>query len=505
MSQDRLSLDQIRRQDKFDFKSLYGMSDNEHLTTPSFYNTQVDCDYYTPEQFRSIANRNTNSRSYLHLNCRSLSANWESFKELLCELQGDKFSFDLIGISEIFKCERDHRLKLPGFHDIIFRCRDDDNREGVRLFIKDNICYKIRNDLSIFIPHVIETLFIEITENSKQGPNTVIGIIYRPNTPPRADIDIFCASLLDVIDIISNEKKRCMLMGDCNIDLLKYNTHDKTTEYVDNLLSRGIMPLIHYPTRVTHSTATLLDHMYTNNISLNSKSGIIVTDVADHFGTFHVVPRKSISYSNVPTEKRIYSDKNINCFKKYLEETNFRHLLAIDCPDVAYNSFIILYNLAFEKAFPLIKTKAHRKYVKVEPWMTAGLIASLRTKSKLFQKKLSKPMDKNISLYKNFVSLYNKVKRKMKIKYFENLIELGKHNMKMTWKTLKQAIGKQKDKSNFPNAFLINDQRITDKQEIAESFNNDFSNIGKRTSQNVPSSSKHFSSYLKIESPTVCF
>ena len=149
------------------------------------------------------------------------------------------------------------------------------------------------------------------------------------------------------------------------------------------------MPLIHYPTRVTHSTATLLDHMYTNNISLNSKSGIIVTDVVDHFGTFHVVPRKSTSYLNVTTEKCIYSDKNINCIKKYLDETDFRHLLEIDCPDVAYTSFITLYNLAFEKAFPLIKTKAHRKYVKVElSVVTSGIIASLRTKSKLFQKKI---------------------------------------------------------------------------------------------------------------------
>jgi len=50
------------------------------------------------------------------------------------------------------------------------------------------------------------------------------------------------------------------------------------------------MSLIHYLTRVTHATATLLDHIYTNNASLNSKSGIIVTDVADHSGTFHVVP-----------------------------------------------------------------------------------------------------------------------------------------------------------------------------------------------------------------------
>ena len=75
----------------------------------------------------------------------------------------------------------------------------------------------------------------------------------------------------------------------------------------------------------------------------------------------------------------------------------------------------------------------------------------------------------------------------------------------MMWKTLKQAIGKQKDKSNFPNTFLINDQRITDKQEIAESFIDYFPNIGKASSQNVPTSSKHFKLFKKPSLQQVIF
>ena len=65
--------------------------------------------------------------------------------------------------------------------------------------------------------------------------------------------------------------------------------------------------------------------------------------------------------------------------------------------------------------------------------MAYGLIPALRIKSELFQKQLSKPTYKTISLYTNFVNLCNKLKRQMNIKYFENL-ELGKHNMKMKWK-----------------------------------------------------------------------
>ena len=63
--------------------------------------------------------------------------------------------------------------------------------------------------------------------------------------------------------------------------------------------------------------------------------------------------------------------------RHYLDETDFKHLSEIKCPDETFNSFIILYNLAFEKACPLIKTEANRKYVKIEPWMTSDLITSL--------------------------------------------------------------------------------------------------------------------------------
>ena len=44
----------------------------------------------------------------------------------------------------------------------ITRCRSDGPRGGVGLFIRDNIKYKIREDLGFFIPHVIETIFVEI-------------------------------------------------------------------------------------------------------------------------------------------------------------------------------------------------------------------------------------------------------------------------------------------------------------------------------------------------------
>ena len=46
----------------------------------------------------------------------------------------------------------------------------------------------------------------------------------------------------------------------------------------------------------------------------------------------------------------------------------------------------------------------------------------------------------------------------MKIKYFVNLIELGKHNKKRNWKIIKLEIRKPKEKSDFLNKVLRNDQ-----------------------------------------------
>ena len=39
---------------------------------------------------------------------------------------------------------------------------------------------------------------------------------------------------------------------------------------------------------VSHSSATLIDHILTNNIIFESVSGISMKDVANHFGVFHI-------------------------------------------------------------------------------------------------------------------------------------------------------------------------------------------------------------------------
>ena len=168
------------------------MNDIDSFDSPFQYSSDI-CDYYEPEQFHKLTKQFHESQNYFHLNCHGLSSNWTSFHELLCGMHGDAFSFDLIGISEAFRCDLDSRLSLPGFHELITRCRDDGSRGAVGLFIKDDINLKIRKDLSVFIPHVFESIFIEI--DSKSEKSKIVGIMHTPNTPPMADVDIFSVTL----------------------------------------------------------------------------------------------------------------------------------------------------------------------------------------------------------------------------------------------------------------------------------------------------------------------
>ena len=102
--------------------------------SPFHYGSHT-CNYFEPDEFRTMINQDIrNSSSFFHLNCRGLSANWESFKCLVCDLQSETFMFDFIAIGEIFKHSGDMRLKLPGYHNLLSSCRDDSPRGGVGIY-----------------------------------------------------------------------------------------------------------------------------------------------------------------------------------------------------------------------------------------------------------------------------------------------------------------------------------------------------------------------------------
>ena len=71
-------------------------------------------------------------------------------------------------------------------------------------------------------------------------------------------------------------------MEDFNLDLLQYNHHTTTQEFIDTLFSHAFIPVISNPTRLTSYSATLIDNIFTNNLSQNVLNGIALNDSSDH-------------------------------------------------------------------------------------------------------------------------------------------------------------------------------------------------------------------------------
>ena len=112
-----------------------------------------------------------------------------------------------------------------------------------------------------------------------------IDVIY--NLPDTC-INTFNIQFNYLLGRISNERKKCILMADFNINLLKSDTTHQTTDFIHNMFANAFYPTISKPTRVTKQTATLIDNIITNIHEYSITSGILYNGISDHFPIFTV-------------------------------------------------------------------------------------------------------------------------------------------------------------------------------------------------------------------------
>ena len=80
------------------------------------------------------------------------------------------------------------------------------------------------------------------------------------------------------------QEKPLFLVGDLNISSLDYSRNTHVCDFFNFVFQNGIFPVINKPTRVTKLSATIIDHIPTNAlIDSHIQSGIIKTDISDHF------------------------------------------------------------------------------------------------------------------------------------------------------------------------------------------------------------------------------
>ena len=104
------------------------------------------------------------------------------------------------------------------------------------------------------------------------------------------DVLDFNSFVNQLLDKISKELKQIFLVGDFNINLLTYNEHQPTNEFLDSLASNSIIPYILLPTRLTIHSKTLINNIFSNVLSCEAISGNIIATISDHLPQFLCAP-----------------------------------------------------------------------------------------------------------------------------------------------------------------------------------------------------------------------
>ena len=77
------------------------------------------------------------------------------------------------------------------------------------------------------------------------------------------DLDEFNDNYLNtLLDKIFTENKSVFLLADFNVDLLKYDKHAPTNEFLDSLSSNMFLAHITQPNRISSTSKTLIDNIF---------------------------------------------------------------------------------------------------------------------------------------------------------------------------------------------------------------------------------------------------
>ena len=193
-------------------------------------------------------------------------------------------SIDILAINEtrLDDSVLDHEVHILGY-DII---RWDRNRNGggVCFYVRSTINYLLRLDLSV---NPLENLCIEVRK--PRSKPFVVATWYRPPDSP-TEIFVHFESL---VDELHSQNVDFYFMGNVNCNLAS-STFDTNTNLLTSIANvYSLHPFIREPTRITSSSSTLIDLIFTNCPDKVVCSGV------SHVGIISVIPILSMYIANI--------------------------------------------------------------------------------------------------------------------------------------------------------------------------------------------------------------
>ena len=380
-------------------------------------------------------------------------------------------------------------LQLPNYR-CISKGRSCSKHGGLIVYLHEN--YNQNVHVETKDSDIWEGIFVKIC-NSSNEKNIEIANVYRPPNNNNDNINLFIEEINPFLEKISKSKSVSYILGNFNINLLKIKERQVFNEFLENIMAYGFYPTVTLPTRLSESSATLIDNIFSNSHESNSSvSGIMINNMSDYLSCFHCFELGI--QSSQPTKftyKRNISQNSISNLYDYLISINILDKLkqTHDDPNTQYNIFDNILTSAINKFMPLKKQKYNKYKFKQNEWIIFGILKSIKYRDKLY--KILKKTDQNSDAFhqkkqnlKTYNSILKKLIRKAKETYYGNQFYKNRNNIKTTWNVINQII-QRKSKEPFPTYYIQNGEKITDKKLIADKFNNYFGSVGSTMANNI--------------------
>ena len=168
--------------------------------------------------------------------------------------------------------------------------------------------------------------------------------------------------------------------------------------------------------------------------------------------------------------------------------------------NVSLNNFKETIYKVLDKHMPL--KKATKKELKLEskPWITQGILNSIKRRDLLLKKYIQAPEgDQKNELHKEYKILRNKIVallRLSKNRHYREYFQSNSTDIKKTWKGIKSIINLRTASNNLPTTMSINNINESDPKKIAEGFNSHYASVAKKLQDKIYSTGTNFKKYL---------
>lgn len=353
----------------------------------------------------------------------------------------------------------------------------------------DGVVMYIREDLSVADDKIViigDVSFLSITLNLTDNQTLTCTGVYRCH---KISVAPFNESLKEFLK--KDKSKNHKILGDFNIDISRNSVienNSDSTNFVYNMLECGFLPLFRKITRPNLNDNRTKDGSCIDNIFLKTESRVaidsykIMCPFTDHFPLFSTV-EFSVEQSKITEpEFRI----NFKKFSKFCSTFDWTQFQTVPDPNVAMSMVVDKIKYFIMQATFNNKKIARSKPRK--PWITPGIVKSIIKKEKLYKAWIKNKNDEHLKMaYKTYEKTLIKAIKYARWVYDTNQIASLGNNTKKIWSYINNKLNRKMQRNRIEK-IDVNNKILSDSSEIAENFNNFFTNIGLDLDKAIPAS-----------------